>query len=339
MTDSDRSHTEEQQNFISQFILSIEQSLNSIIGKYQIIASETSSQEAFVELCNLDDQVAELSSKIEEIHRYEINAESLDRDREKLKNLQEELREIIQELKSLKENVDNLKSLTEDLLLDPQEGDSLVIADVDLKMKSESGQRWTVTVKAGNKNKGNFRNVKIVEGESNTVVSNILLIEPGMTVRVQTEKPLSVGSHISIQSENSTILNQFYIFHLKIEEVISNSSSIILKNLSDEYISNFGVYGEGISDSGIYSIEPFGTLIIKVTLSAYTDRITLFSCESNMTISPYFIINNRAYDDFLNNFLSDLTPEQSDLFKKLMIQNPGADKYQLKQSILNGSIY
>lgn len=336
MTDSDHSSTEEQQNFISQFIQSIEQSLNSLLGKYQIIASETSSQEAFTELCNLDNQITELDSKIKDIHKYEINTECLDRDREKLKTLQEELREVVQELRTLKDNVDNLKSLAEDLLLDPQDGDTLDIVDVDLKRKSENDERWTITVKAGNKNKGNFRNVKIVENENNILVPNILLIEPGMTVRVHCERPLNVGSYIFAKIDDSVILSQFYVFHLKIVEVINNNpSSIIIKNLSKEYISNSSIYGEGVQEQVIFEIQPFETIIEKLTLQANTEKLVLYNLENSISLSANFIINHRSTDDFYY----DLTPDQMNLFKMHMGQNPGVDKNQLKQAILNGSIY
>ena len=334
MTDSDQNYHNEQQIFISQFTQSIQQSLQSILSKYQIVASESSSQEALSEIHVLDDQVAELLTQIQEICSYQISPESLDRDREKLKDLQKELQDTIQILRTLKENVDNLKRLTEDLMLDPQENDKLEIIDIDLKRKGNSGFIWTVTIKSDIKNQGNFRNVKIVSNSTNQPICTILLIEPGMTIKVPLDTPPKIGEFISAKVENCLVSNDFYIFSLKIVEVTAKTGDVVIKNLSNQDVLNFKIYTEEYDMNNLYNIGAYDIIRVKNSILIDVNRTVLYDSVSSSTISDFFQIKHVISQSFLE----DLTPEEKENFNTFIQKNPQADPVQVKMALLKGEI-
>lgn len=334
MTDSDQNLPNEQQIFISQFTQSIQLSLQSLLNKYQIVASESSSQEALSEIQVLDDEVSQLLTKIQEICSYQITPESLDRDREKLKDLQKELQETIQVLRALKENVDNLKRLTEDLMLDPQEDDKLEIIDVDTKGKDKSSIIWTVTIKSNTKNKGNFRDVKIMGSYNKSPVCTVLLIEPGMTIKVQCDLPLQVGEVVSAEFKNCIVSDKYYIFSLKIVEVAENTGDMVIKNLSSDDVLNFGIFLEGVTLNSFYNIGAYEIIRIKNNFPIEANRVVLYDASTSYSISNYYQIKNAITPELQR----DLTPDQRANFNTFMEKNPQADPIQVKLALIKGEI-
>ena len=204
-------------------------------------------------------------------------------------------------------------------------------AELQKYLKGNDGKKALVFIK----NKGNFRNVQIVENINNRVVACFLLMEPGTTVKLRTEIPLTVTSSLVAQVENVVVSEYFYIYPLKIVEVVMNETTdVIIKNLCINNISNFGIFGEGFNPADIYNIGQYGALKLKYTYAIVTDKLVLYNKDDGQAISNYFYLENNSIDDLLN----DLSADQKLLFQQVLEKNPNSDVIQLKLSVIKGDI-
>ena len=171
------------------------------------------------------------------------------------------LHDILREIQIMQKNLESLHNTTfevnkklESLLKDASGESKIEFANIKVKEG-----KWTIEAKCGEGSTGCFRNVDIVEVESNRPVTTFLLIEPYATIKRTLDIDLIPMSHLVAKIGNKIVSNPFYIPKVKILNVqlVDDGYIITIENLCSENIGKFRIIDGNLNEIATFDgIEP-----------------------------------------------------------------------------------
>lgn len=330
----DQSLKPDEVQYIQEFIETLHSTLDDLVGRYKTFNQDTSCEDALKELNILDNQVSELNEKIKGLCDVEFDVKSIDRDQEHLMNLKEEIAKVIQGLKVLQQNVDTLNSVSESILPEHSNDDSLEITEI--KNKIVNGEmKWFVSIKSKESNAGYFRNVEIRQKADDSIVGKIQLIQPGTEVTIKCSEINDDSPYLIVRDQNGKDYSEFQYFPLKILSICCRPDSTLevqIKNLTDKNFENCFIISARTAISQSFSVPPRGTRSIQAICQLSEVNCVVWNAAEEKYDSLVFPF----YQNFnYSSIVDDLTEDQKKLFDEYLETHPNYSLLAIKNHILN----
>lgn len=255
-----------------------------------------------------------------------------------LSDIFQECQKMCINLQTLSSNTEKIKNQLLKLGKDAKSDSKLEIFTVKVKVKNEAAN-WVIEVRPSVDCTECFRNVKIIEVETNHEVACFLLVEPLVTLKKKIDYPLTPMNHLVAKIENKVVSDPFFIPKVKILAIspYDQGFAITLQNLSSENMMNFNLVDGFCNQIGQYT-----------NLSPYQKSMYSFMCSSYGLVKIYVeldgVLLSQAFEltiqqeDFESNF-AGFSENARNIARVIRDQYPALNSQSLLSAFQFGEDY
>ena len=320
-------HTE----LIDQVISRIQDSFSGYVSMFKGLVDEDSSSQALREAGSLYTELQQLQADLEEIHRKNSEITGLPSTaQEEVARLREGLAEIEEGLQALAINLGKLKEVAAEFGKEAGPDDMVEIVDILPKNR----QLRSIKVKSDERNSGVLRNVRIWDIEDEREVCHLLLIEPGVEIKVLASEALTPTHHLIAKIGERLVSFPYMIPKMKIVSVTKGKTiEITVRSLYHETIQEAGILVDGVKIDNPFTLDPFEIIAFEINENIQDNAILYIEKEGELLSSEYQFKLYPDSEDILG-LLCDLNDFQKELVIKAVETIGNVSYLYIKKAVL-----
>lgn len=284
----------QKQKLIESAISSISSELYTFISSFERLRKGSSSSLAKDDIFLFKEQIQSVKEKLSNLPNKNL---------EKQSDKKNHLVLIMEETKKLSESMNNLVQLSENVKeslsqVNKDASSNMQIEIIETKIKDEV---WCIKVRSNEKCTENFRNVDIIEIESERNVCSFLLIEPKVIMKKTLEDhQLLCLNHLVAKIGNKVVSNPVIIPQIKITNfyIADDVYKIDFESMASNELTNLRIINRNYEE--ILPIEsiPAYSKMVGVELSAeFASKETLYVECNGVIISNAYSLDFTVHDE------------------------------------------
>ena len=314
---------------IDKAINNIQESFEKSIQNFKGHMDEESSGQALNELIALQKEIEAFDEKLGFIVNSSKKLQAVS-DNEILQNFHKDIETVNERIENLKRNVERLNEISSSIVKDASVEEMVEIIDALPKTPDV----WSIKIRSPDINEGNFRNITIWDVELNQEVGNIILLEPGIEIKIHSHMPLTVAHHLVAKIDERYISFPYRIPKIKISNVsIDNNIEVTIKNLTGTKIENAIVVYNNMRAPNELFLDPYEISVFAID-DNLKENANFYIEKEEEIIAPIYEYKTIQEGEDKEEILRDLNEFQRNMADDVYISLPNLSYLMIKARIL-----